>query len=194
MQKGHETKQAILDQAITIASSVGLEQLTIGQLASAVGLSKSGLFAHFRSKEQLQIEVLEETSRRFTEAVILPALRKPRGEPRMRAMVENWLDWHDSQPGGCVIQGAVAEMDDRPGPVRDYLVHNQQQWLNALTRAAEIGVEEGHFRKDLDLEQWAYEVLSLGLGYQHFAGLMEKPRARERVRRSFDALIDRSRP
>lgn len=191
--KGQETKQTILDEAVDLASTVGLEQLTIGGLASAVGLSKSGLFAHFKSKEQLQIQVLETAAQRFIDFVIAPAIKAPRGEPRVRALMDTWLRWHDEQPGGCVIQSAAIEMDDRPGPVRDYVVENQQQWMGVISRAAQIAVEEGHFRGDLDLDQFAYEFLSVGLAYQHSSGLLNTPNSRERALRSFDGVVERAR-
>ncbi len=193
MSKGEETRQAILSEAVTLASTVGLEQLTIGGLASAVGLSKSGLFAHFKSKEQLQIQVLAAAAERFVDFVIRPAVKAPRGEPRVRALMDTWLRWHDEQPGGCVIQSAAIEMDDRPGPVRDYVVDNQQQWLAVIKRAAQIAVEEGHFRPDFDLDQFAYEFLSIGLAYQHGSGLLQMPRSRERALTSFDGVIERAR-
>lgn len=193
MSKGEETRQAILTEAVTLASTVGLEQLTIGSLASAVGLSKSGLFAHFKSKEQLQIQVLAAAAARFIEFVIRPAVKAPRGEPRVRALMDTWLRWHDEQPGGCVIQSAAIEMDDRPGPVRDYVVENQRQWLAVIKRAAQIAVEEGHFRPDFDLDQFAYDFLSIGLAYQHASGLLQMSRSRERALASFDGVIERAR-
>lgn len=194
MSKGEETRQTILSEAVDLASLVGLEQLTIGGLANAVGLSKSGLFAHFNSKEQLQIQVLEAAAERFINFVIRPAVQGvPRGEPRVRKMMDTWLNWHDEQPGGCVIQSAAIEMDDKPGPVRDYVAENQRQWLSVITRAAQIAIEEGHFRGDLDVDQFAYEFLSVGLAYQHGAGLLNTPNARERAQKAFDGIVERAR-
>src|SRR5712691_7251134 len=120
MRKGANTRHAILTHATGLASQVGLTGLTIGALADHLRLSKSGLFAHFRSKEALQIQVLEHAAASFVEAVVRPALPLPRGEPRMRALFERWLEWDQSGalPGGCVFVAAATELDDRPGPVR----------------------------------------------------------------------------
>ena len=152
MAKGEETRRAILDHALQVATTEGLEGLTIGRLAQDLRLSKSGLFAHFGSKEDLQLQVLETAIERFAEAVVRPALARPRGEPRVRALFENWLDWAEASflPGGCVFIAAANELDDRPGALRDLLVSSQQQWLAVIARAARIAQEEGHFRADLD--------------------------------------------
>src|SRR5690242_13771922 len=124
MRKGEATHQAILSRAMILASRIGLEGLTIGKLASDLRLSKSGLFAHFQAKEKLQIQVLDTAANAFLEGVIRPALQAPRGEQRVRKLVENWLEWakHKNEDGGCIFVSAAAELDDRPGVVRDHLV------------------------------------------------------------------------
>jgi AcrR family transcriptional regulator len=194
--KGEETRDAILDTALALASTGGLEGLSIGALAQAVGLSKSGLFAHFGSKEDLQLAVLRTAADRFVAEVIAPGLREPRGEPRVRALFERWLAWETASflPGGCPFIAVSNELDDRPGPVRDYLVQSQRDWLDALANAARIAVAEGHFRADLDAEQFAYEVYSSILAYHQFSRLLRDPSTGERCRRSFDGLLARSRP
>src|SRR3954464_11103649 len=123
MGKGAETRERILDQAVRLASREGLEGLTIGTLSTELGLSKSGLFAHFGSKDELQLQVLQATVQRFEETVIRSALSAPRGEPRIRAVFDRWLDWesHPSMPGGCLLIAAAVEFDDRPGPLRAFL-------------------------------------------------------------------------
>src|SRR5688572_20094465 len=138
MSKGDETRSAVLGSAITLASTVGLEGVTIGKLAEHVGLSKSGLFAHFSSKENLQLAVLEEAMARFVALVIGPALKKPRGEPRVRALFERWLEWSRAEflPGGCIFVVASVELDDRPGPARDRLIASQKDWFGTLAHAA----------------------------------------------------------
>src|SRR5688572_27760940 len=143
MEKGARTKSAILDRATGLASQVGLTGLTIGVLADELRLSKSGLFAHFRSKETLQIDVLNHAADRFREVVVRPALQEPRGAPRIRALFERWLAWgRDSAlPGGCVFVAATAELDDRPGPVRERLVELQRDWVKTLAISFEKGVE-----------------------------------------------------
>ena len=193
MTKGLETRERILDRAIDVASTIGLEGLSIGGVAKDVGMSKSGLFAHFDSKEDLQLKVLETTVDRFIRAVIAPALRQPRGEPRLRAFFDNWLAWPESISGGCLFVAAAIELDDRPGRLRDYLQSTQRDWLDALATAARIAVEEDHFRADLDIEQFAYDFYSTLLGFHHVHRLLQDPRAADRARKSFEGLIVRSR-
>ena len=129
MTKGQDTKERILGEALDLASTVGIEGLSIGELAKATEMSKSGLFAHFNSKEDLQLEVLRSGSANFIETVVSPALRQPRGEPRVRALFERWLAWETLRTGGCPFMAATFELDDRPGPVRDALVATQQDWV-----------------------------------------------------------------
>lgn len=194
MNKGAQTKQAITHRAITLASKVGLEKLTIGNLAKTLGMSKSGLFAHFASKEGLQINVMEQAVEMFTNRVIRPAIKQPRGEPRIRAIFKHWVDWENSSlmPGGCIFVGAAAEFDDCPGAARDFVATNQQSWLDFIAGAAKIAVEEGHFRKDLDTVQFAYEFISLLLGYHQLSRLLKDPKAERRLRNAFERLLERS--
>lgn len=189
--KGEETRALILDTALRMVSRLGLEALSIGGLAGEVGMSKSGLFAHFDSKEDLQLAVLQTAVDRFIAEVISPALRAPRGEPRVRALFEGWMDWEDAeyQPGGCVFIGTANELDDRPGALRDQLASSQRDWLEALATAARIAVEEGHFREDLDTRQFAYDLYSIILAYHHFSRLLRDPDAEARARRAFDGLM-----
>jgi AcrR family transcriptional regulator len=195
MRKGERTRATVLDHALAQASRVGLEGLSIGGLAKAVGLSKSGLFAHFDSKEALQLQVLDTAARRFIEKVITPALRRPRGEPRVRAMFDNWLDWEEAEflPGGCPFIAMANELDDRPGPLRDMLASAQRDWLEALSTAARIAVDEGHFRAGLDTRQFAYEIYAIMLAYNHFRRLLRDPEAEPRARASFERLVETSR-
>ena len=193
MGKGEETRQAIVDQALELVSTVGLDKLTICALAGATGMSKSGLFAHFNSKEQLQIQVLAEARQRFVEIVIAPALQKPRGEARLRAIFESTMkQWEDELPGGCVFHAVSAELDDQPGPARDYLVETQRDYADTLRRAAEIAIEEGQFRKDLDLDQFVFELGSITAAYHHFGRLLGDPEADQRARNMFEGLLARS--
>jgi len=193
MGKGEETKRAIVDQALELVSTVGLDKLTIGALAGATGMSKSGLFAHFNSKEQLQLQVLAEARQRFIEIVIAPALQKPRGEARLRAIFETTLkQWEESLAGGCIFHAVSAELDDQPGPARDYFVETQRDYADVLRRAAEIAVEEGEFRKDLDLDQFVFELGSITAAYHHFGRLLGDPDAQQRARNMFEGLLARS--
>ena len=195
MRKGEQTRQTILDAALAEASLAGLAGLSIGSLAEKVEMSKSGLFAHFSSKEDLQLRVLQTARDRFIEDVIVPALQQPRGEPRVRALFENWLSWTESQhlPGGCPFVSAAVELDDQPGALRDYLVQSQRDWLDTLATAARISVEEGHFRQDLDPQRFAFEFYSIILAYYHFSRLLEDPQTPERCRVSFEDLLARTR-
>jgi AcrR family transcriptional regulator len=193
MGKGEETRRAIIDEALELASTVGLEKLTIGALAGTTGMSKSGLFAHFNSKEQLQLQVLAEARQRFIEIVIAPALQKPRGEARLRAIFESTMkQWEDELPGGCIFHAVSAELDDQPGPARDYLVETQRDYADTLRRAAEIAIEEGQFRKDLDLDQFVFELGSITAAYHHFGRLLGDPEADQRARNMFEGLLARS--
>ncbi len=193
MSKGAETRQAIVDHATRLASAVGLGGLSIGSLAEALGLSKSGLFAHFRSKERLQIEVLENAAQIFVAEVVLPAIKKPRGEPRVRELFDRWLKWADQKlPGGCVFISAAAELDDKPGPVRDALIEKQEAWLGAIERAAGIAVEEGHFQADLDTKRFAFELYGIMLSAHHYGRLLEDPQTKKLARAAFAALLERA--
>jgi len=196
MSKGERTKAAILDEALAMTSIDGLTGLTIGSLADRLGMSKSGLFAHFGSKEQLQLAVLEHAADVFTEAVFRPAFRKPVGLPRIEALFDNWVHWAKSSklPGGCPIQGASIEFDDRPGPIRDFLAHTQDRLMQALVGAVRRAVEVGHLRHGIDMEQFAFEFVSLAYGFGLTHRLLHHPRAEEMARKAFADIIDRARP
>ena len=195
MSKGDTTRERILERASRLASRDGLEGISIGGLASELGLSKSGLFAHFGSKEELQLEILKATGQRFEAQVIRPALKAARGEPRVRQLFDNWLQWiqDDSSLGGCVFLAAATELDDREGRPRDLLVDLQRQLQDTLARAARTAVEAGHFRADLDCPQFAFELFSLLLGHSHFRRLLRDPRTDSRTRAAFARLLDSAR-
>jgi AcrR family transcriptional regulator len=195
VRKGEQTRAAILDHATDLATQVGLEGLTIGRLATELSLSKSGLFAHFRSKEALQVQVLEASSRRFVDQVIRPALAAPRGEPRLRAIFDRWLAWTkvNSGPGGCLFVAAAAEFDDRPGPVRDRLVSLQRDFMDVMGNVARTGVSQKQFRRDLDGEQFAHDLYSVMLGYHHASRLLRDPKAEQRARAGFETLLSEAR-
>jgi AcrR family transcriptional regulator len=186
--KGEETRQAILARAFELANVVGVTGLSIGRLAEATGLSKSGLFAHFGSKEALEVAVVKEAARIFVQEVMVPALREPRGEPRVRALFERWVAW-GQRPGGCFFVGASAELDDRPGPQRDALVQASKDWIDELTKAARIAIKEGHFRADLSPEQFAFEMYSLMLGFHTYFRFLGEASSLTRVREAFDRLV-----
>ena len=191
MAKGVITRERILDQALRDASLVGLDGLSLGKLAEEVEMSKSGIFAHFGSKEELQKQVLAAAAEKFGEIVVKPALTAPRGIPRVRAMFEGWLRWERdiSVPGGCVFTHAAVELDDRPGPVRDDLAVWQRTWRDMLARAASIAVQEKQFRKDLDTQQFAFRLMGIIFVYYNSKRLLEDPRAEAHVRSAFEDLV-----
>jgi AcrR family transcriptional regulator len=191
MRKGEETRQAILGQAAQVASRMGLGGLTIGALAEELHLSKSGLFAHFQSKEALQVQTLRFAARLFVERVVRPALKAPRGEPRVRALFEGWMEWAraDILQGGCLFVAAATELDDQEGAVRDELVRQQREWLDLVANVAATAVSEGHFRADLDTPQLAHDLYGVMLAFHHARRLLRDPQAESRARRGFEALV-----
>ena len=144
MSKGAATRQTILDHAVREAAQVGLRGITIGGLAGGLGLSKSGLFAHFASKGELDAQVIDHAAEQFTDRVVRTALRAPRGEPRVRALIESWLTWVDADDYGrsCIFVAAAAELDDQPGPARDRLVSQQRDWLDLIASVARVAIAE----------------------------------------------------
>lgn len=195
--KGRQTKKQILDAALVVASREGLAGLTIGELAKSVGMSKSGLFAHFRNKDGLELAVLEAAVERFVSAVLKPAFMKSRGEPRIHALVENWLGFLNGTltgglaklPGGSVLISASFELDDRPGPARDFVQRAQRDLITNIEKSARIAVDEGHFRSDLDCEQFAWSLYSFVLGYHHFSRMLNDPKAELHLMRSVKGLL-----
>jgi AcrR family transcriptional regulator len=191
--KGERTRAAILDVALRLVSKAGLDGLTIGTLADATGMSKSGLFAHFGSREELLLAVLAHGQARFGEVVFQPAMAKPRGLPRLRAMFLNWLDWTESAelPGGCPMIGGAAEFDDRPGPVREMLAGGQRTWSETLKRAARQAIDEGQLASGTDAEQIAFEMFGIALVVHHHRRLLGYKKARERALAALDSLFRR---
>jgi AcrR family transcriptional regulator len=194
MRKGELTKGAILDEAMQIASCVGFAGLSIGQLADEVEMSKRGLFAHFRSKEQLQLQTLDRARKKFVDLVVRTALATDRGEARLRALFDAWLVWsQEALAGGCIFVAASVELDDQPGALRDALVKTQRDWLELIANVAASAVTEGEFREDLDTEQLAHDLYGVMLAHHHTSRLLHDPRAQERTRRAFEALVDAAR-
>lgn len=191
--KGEATRASILDTAVRIASQLGLDGLTIGSLAEATGMSKSGLFAHFGSRDELQLAVLQHAGQRFGDAVGYPSFRVERGLPRLKAMFNNWLDWPGASglPGGCVLLSAAYEFDDRPGPIRDAVVAQQREGVLMLEKAARIAIEEGHFLPVVDPKQVAFEMFGILLVYHHHRRLLDDAAARKRALTAFDGLLAR---
>lgn len=191
MSRGAETKDRIVDQALRLATRDGLEGISIGSLADAMKMSKSGLFAHFGSKEDLQCAVLRTAADRFEEKVLRAAFTAPRGEPRVRALFDRWIAWvsDPALPGGCLFLAAATELDDREGPPREVLVESQRALAGTLARSARLAIEEGHFRKDLEPEQFAFEMFSIILAYHHARRLLRDSRASAKAKAAFEHLV-----
>ena len=188
--KGRQTRAAILDAALGLASHIGLEGLSIGALAEVTGMSKSGVFAHFGSREELQISVVREYHTRFEDEVFKPGLQAPRGLPRLRALFDRWLKRVSVEiDSGCIYISGAVEFDDRPGPVRDALVTMVRTWQGALGRAISAAVAEGHLRADTDAAQLLFEVHGLILALHHDARFLRHAGAEERARAAFERVV-----
>ena len=182
------TRDTILDHAYALARRDGLEGLSIGNLASDVGMSKSGVFAHFGSREDLQLAVLDTGRQRFMTRVLLPALKQPRGLPRLRAIVANWFEWGREHQSGCVLLSAVSEYDGRDGALHDGVVQQQAGWRDELQKAIAQAVELGHLRRDTDVALLAFEIYALMLGLHHDAGLFGFDEAGRCTKAAFERL------
>ena len=193
--KGQQTRAAILDAALGLASHMGLEGLSIGALAEVTQMSKSGVFAHFGSREELQISVIREYHARFEEEVFFPAIREQRGLPRLRSLFERWIRRVAVElDSGCIYISGAVEFDDRPGPVRDALVTMVRTWQEALERAIRLAIEEGHLRERTDAGQMLFEIHGLILALHHDARFLRNPGVLDRARAGFERVIEHCRP
>ncbi|MBL0918427.1 MAG: TetR/AcrR family transcriptional regulator [Hydrogenophaga sp.] len=191
--KGQQTKAAIVDAALGLATQIGLEGLSIGALAEVMQMSKSGVFAHFGSREELQISVVREYHTRFEDEVFYPAMAAPRGLPRLRALFDNWMKRTSVEiDSGCIYISGAVEFDDRPGPVRDALASSVTTWQDAFKRAVEIAAEEGHFAPDTDASQVAFEIHGLILALHYEARFLRSPGCIDRAWRGFAAILERN--
>jgi AcrR family transcriptional regulator len=190
LHKGQQTRAAILDAALGLASHMGLEGLSIGALAEVTGMSKSGVFAHFGSREELQISVIREDHARFEDEVFFPAVQEARGLPRLRALFERWIRRVAVElDSGCIYISGAVEFDDRPGPVRDALASMVRAWHAALERAIELAIEVGDLRTDTDPAQLLFEVHGLILALHHDAHFLRHPGVLDRARVAFDRVL-----
>ena len=191
-QKGQQTKAAIVDAALGLATQIGLEGLSIGAIAEVMQMSKSGVFAHFGSREELQISVVREYHARFEEEVFFPAMQQQRGIPRLRAMFNNWMQRTSIEiDSGCIYISGAVEFDDRPGPVRDALAGSVRTWLAAMDRAVVQAKEAGHLQADTDEHQVAFEIHGLILALHYEARFLKSPGSVARAHRGFDHVLER---
>ncbi len=192
LQKGQQTKAAIVDAALGLATQIGLEGLSIGALAEVMQMSKSGVFAHFGSREELQISVVREYHTRFEEEVFYPALDTPRGLPRLRKLFDNWMKRTSVEiDSGCIYISGAVEFDDRPGPVRDALASSVNTWLTAMRRAIEMAILENHLDAQTDAAQMAFEVHALILALHYEARFLRTPGSVQRALTAFEGIVQR---
>ena len=191
-QKGQQTKAVIVDAALNLAQQIGLEGLSIGAVAEITQMSESGVFAHFGSREELQISVVREYHARFEQEVFYAALSAPRGLLRLRAMFGNWMKRTSVEiDSGCIYISGATEFDDRPGPVRDALVESVSIWQAAVLRAVVQAQAEGHLDPGADARQIAFEIHGLILALHYEARFLRVPGSIERAERGFDNLLER---
>lgn len=195
LHKGQQTKLAIIDAALGLAAQIGLEGLSIGVLAEVTHMSKSGVFAHFGSREELQISVIREYFHRFEQEVFYPALQAPRGLPRLRALFANWMKRVAVElQSGCIFISGAVDFDDRPGPVRDALANSVKTWLAAVYRAVEQAKEEGHLAAQANEHQIGFEIHGLILALHYEARFLKFPGSIERANQAFDQILARYSP
>jgi AcrR family transcriptional regulator len=190
--KGQQTKQAIIDAALGLATQIGLEGLSIGALAEVMRMSKSGVFAHFGSREELQISVIREYHDRFEQEVFYPAMQLPRGLPRLRTMFANWMTRTSTEiDSGCLYISGAVEFDDRPGPVRDALASSVNTWLQAMLRAVVLAKQSGDFQANADEHQVAFEIHGLILALHYEARFLKSPGSVARATQGFENILMR---
>lgn len=194
--KSESTHRRILGRGLEIVSERGLAGVSLGELAERAELSKSGLFAHFRSKEELQVELLRAAEEALGREVVVPAMEAPGGLPRLRALVGRWWGWasRSGLPGGCPLYGAAFELDDAEGPVRDYLTESKLEWSGMLERLVREAVALGHLREDVDADQFVWELDGIYLSHHVSQRLMRDPDADARALAAFEALVASSLP
>ncbi len=188
VNKGAATRESVVERALSIARIDGFEGLTIGNIALAVGMSKSGVFAHFGSREDLQLAVLDAAAQTFIDNVFTPAIREKRGLPRLRAITRHWVSWMLSE--GCPMVSAAIEYDDRPGPIRDRVVEYQLRLRRELARAVRMTIDSGEFKTDCDPEQVAFEIFAIELALHHDSRLFKRNTAMVRAERAMQRLLD----
>jgi AcrR family transcriptional regulator len=195
-QAAASTRQRILEQGLALMSRSGLSGVTLGVLADQVGMSKSGLFAHFRSKEEVQIGLLQYMAEFATARVVAPAMKVEEGLPRLKALVAKWFGWtrRAGLPGGCPVAAGLFEFDDIQGPVRNQILEMEREWRDLLTGLVRQAVDHGHLRRDLDLDQFVWELCGIYLGHHAAYRFLLSADADRRAQTAFQALLERATP
>ena len=190
------TRDRILQQGLALMSQAGLGGVTLGVLAEQVGMSKSGLFAHFKSKEEVQIELLTHTAEFANQHVLMPSMTAAEGLPRLRALVRNWFGWAQRAglPGGCPVAAGLFEFDDVEGRVRDKILQLEEIWRHTLIGLVQRAVDLGHLRRDLEVEQFVWELCAIYLGHHAAHRFLRSADADARAQTAFKALLDRAMP
>jgi len=195
MGKLPETKQIILDQALSLVRTIGFESISIGGLAKQVGMSKSGIFAHFKSKESLQIMVIDHAANVFVKKVVMPALKKKRGLARLEAIISNWAKWSLEEEGGsCPLIAAAIEFDDRPGEVKERVREMLTTLHQTLVRSCQISIEEGDFSPKTDCQQVAQEIFGAMMSYHLYKKTINDPQAEKRFKKTISKILESSKP
>jgi AcrR family transcriptional regulator len=190
--KGEKTKAIIVDAALGLATQIGLEGLSIGALAEVTGMSKSGVFAHFGSREELQISVVREYHARFEQEVFFPALETKRGLPRLNALFANWMKRTSVEiDSGCIYISGAVEFDDRPGPVRDAIASSVKTWLAAMDRAVRQAQELEQLNAQADPSQILFEIHGLILALHYEARFLKSPGSMDRAIKGFESILQR---
>jgi AcrR family transcriptional regulator len=190
------SRERILDRGLDLLSVAGLSGVTLGILADDVGMSKSGLFAHFRSKEEIQLGLLQHMASVANAQVVAPAMREDEGLPRLRALVENWLGWTTKAGlrGGCPIAAALFELDDVAGEVRARVAAMEASWRSLLASLVRQAIGRGQLRADLDVDQFVWELCGIYLSHHASHRFLQDPRSDARALTAFRALLHRARP
>ncbi len=194
--RGQTTKRLILEEAMKIASVHGIEGITIGELAKKVGMSKSGLFAHFENKDNLQLEILKMATDHFVEVVLKPSFKEPQGLARIEAIVDNWIKFLNDTatlPGGSIFISASFELDDRPGVLKDFVQKSQNDLILNIEKAVQIAIDCKHLKSNTDKNDFAWKLYSYVLGYHHFQRMLHNPKAEEFLRNAVRELINKNR-
>jgi AcrR family transcriptional regulator len=195
--KAERTKSRVLREALALASRVGFSGLTFGTLAEQAGISKSGLFAHFESKEDLQIQTLHVAEEMFVERVLRPAVKEPRGVARLQRLFDGWMEWIHSGtvPRGDILTAAAFEFDDAPdGPMRAAVVEGHGKMHGTIERMARQAIEAGQFGRKLDAAQFAFEFLGIVHAHHHVRRLLRTDLHARRARAAFERLLESSAP